>query len=497
MRNVLLVALRDFRQITSTRGFWVMLLVVPLGIAISIAAGRFLGPPPTADYVIVDASGRYAPAMEHHIEREYQRSVMAGLSAWAKRNHVTVAGAPWATGRAWFSDAEVDAFMASGGLDTALRRIGPPPAGAAAFTPRPRPFERIAPPPGVPADQGPDRFGDALGPYLQHGVVTAAGRRPLTLAVYIPQGFGQAAAPVRMWTDGRTNPLLIDAVRNEATAALRLQALQASGVPADRAALIQTLNAPLQVVQPPAGGGAAQLAIRSAVPLALVYLLLITAISTGSMMLQGVIEERSNRLLEAVLACVRPMELMYGKLIGLGAVGLTIVAVWLGGALAAAFSAQGFFVDVLRPSLAALDQPWMIAALIFYFLSGYLIVSMVFLAIGSQSNSMQDAQAYLTPVIMLIMVPVVLIMNATLLNPDGPLPRILSWIPIYTPFAMLARLGGGVPMPEVIGTVAMLVAFVPLEIFLLGRVFQASLLNTGQPPRLAAFVRLMFQSRPE
>jgi len=497
MSRTLLVALREYRQIAATRGFWAMLMVVPLAIAVSIFAARFLGPPPSVAYVIVDASGQYAPAIERRIELDYQRQVLVDLSAYARRRNVQSAdlGAVWASGGAWFSDPQVAAFAAGGGVNAAMRRIQPRlPASAPVFTPRPRPFLPAPPPQGVPTDQGPDRFGAALAPYLQHGVLTAEGKRPLALAVYVPQGFGGPGAVVRMWTDGRANPLLIDAVRSELTGAMRLRALQAVGVPAATAAGIETLSAPLLVIQP-SSGGREQAMIRSAVPLALVYLLLITAISTGSMMLQGVIEERSNKLLEAVVACVRPSELMYGKLLGLGAVGLTVVAVWLGGAIGAAFLAgPGLVADVLRPSLGALNQPWMIAALIFYFLTGYLIVSMVFLAIGSLSNSMQDAQSYLMPVLMVIMLPVVMMMNAALMNPDGPLPRILSWIPIYTPFAMLARLGGGVPMVEVLGTAAMLIVFVPLEIFLLGRVFQASLLSTGQPPKLAGFARLMFQS---
>jgi ABC-2 type transport system permease protein len=69
----------------------------------------------------------------------------------------------------------------------------------------------------------------------------------------------------------------------------------------------------------------------------------------------------------------------------------------------------------------------------------------------------------------------------------------MSWIPIYTPFAMLARLGTGVSLMEMLGTGVLLVVFVTLELMLLGRVFRASLLNTGQPPRLSAFIQLMLR----
>jgi ABC-2 type transport system permease protein len=185
---------------------------------------------------------------------------------------------------------------------------------------------------------------------------------------------------------------------------------------------------------------------------------------------------------------------MYGKLVGLGAVGLTILAAWIGCALLAAFSIEGAAADYLRPSLAALNQPWMIPVMAFYFFCGYLILAMLYLTIGSLSNSMQDAQAYLMPVLMLIMLPVVFVMQATVRSPDSLLPHVMSWIPLYTPFAMLARLGAGVPLPEVLGTGVVLIAFMALELFLLGRLFRASLLNTGQPSRAELFARMMLRS---
>ena len=106
---------------------------------------------------------------------------------------------------------------------------------------------------------------------------------------------------------------------------------------------------------------------------------------------------------------------------------------------------------------------------------------------------MQDAQAYLTPVVMTIMLPTFLVMAAVIRDPDGLLPKVMSWIPFYTPFAMLARLGSGVSMAEIAGTGVLLLVFLIAEIVLLGRLFQASLLRTGQPPNLAALVRLMVQ----
>ncbi|HTC84776.1 MAG TPA: ABC transporter permease [Rhizomicrobium sp.] len=353
---------------------------------------------------------------------------------------------------------------------------------------RQRHVVRVPVPAGVPQDRGEAAFGRAIAPHLAGDVKTPEGPRALAIALYIPPG-----GAARIWTNGRANGDLIDAVRDVLDHANRMSAMQAAGVEPRAAARIEALQAPLVVTQAPRADNAAQAMVRSALPLALVYLLLISSLITGGMMLQGVIEERSNRLLEAVLACVEPKEFMIGKLVGLGAVGLTILAVWVGCAVIAAFSFQGAAASILRPSLAALDQPWMILGMLFYFFAGYLMVAMIYLSIGSLSNSMQDAQAYLVPVMMVLVLPVVFLMTAMVQHADGPYPHILSWIPPYTPFAMLARLGFGVSTVELLGTGALLAGFLVLEFVLLGRLFQASLLSTGQPPRLGDFLKLMLR----
>ena len=99
--------------------------------------------------------------------------------------------------------------------------------------------------------------------------------------------------------------------------------------------------------------------------------------------------------------------------------------------------------------------------------------------------------------IFVITLPVVFMMVQVVQTPNAALPVILSWIPLYTPFAMLARMTAGVSIVEVLATGAMLALFVAAEMYLLGRVFQASLLRTGQPPKLGALVATMFGKQVE
>ena len=234
--------------------------------------------------------------------------------------------------------------------------------------------------------------------------------------------------------------------------------------------------------------------VRSILPLAATYLLMMSLMLSGSWMLQGTVEERSNKLLEAVLACISPEELMYGKLLGAVGVGIFMIAVWMGCGLAAAYATHGAIADMIRPALDPLSSPGTILAMIYFFIAGYVTISVFFLAIGAMSDLMRDAQGYLMPVILVILLPISILMQAVLGgNNGGIMMEVLTWVPIWTPFAVLARLGLGIPTWEVVATGILLAAFVAIELVLLARLFRASLLAQGQRPKLG---ELLSRLRP-
>jgi ABC-2 type transport system permease protein len=497
MNAMLLVAIREFRQICATRSFWITLFLLPVAIVLSQVSVRLLAPPPGVALVIVDDSGRYAPILTSRVALHRDRQVLSELGAYAQKWKITPAGpgAVWGQGARLFSPAEVAAFEAAGGLKAAEAELARrKPAAAPAFHAPGPVFILIAPPPGAVTGHGPDAFGASLAPLMKKDVATPFGPRQLAMGVYIPAGLAPAGpgAPgpaVRMWTNGRPNGPLVELVRQELSQALRVQALQASGVNMAALANIQAINAPISLAEASVGSGRERMMLRSALPLALAYLLLLSLMMSGSWMLQGLIEERSNKLLESVLACITPDQLLYGKLAGVVAVGLVMITAWIAFAVTAAFSVQGVVADFVRPALSSISSPWIVVALAYYFLAGYLAISMLFLAVGAVSDSMRDAQAYLTPMILVLTIPFVAIATSVLQNPDGPLPRIMSWIPLYAPFAMMARLGSGVAPYEVIGSGVLLAAFIALEFVLLSRIFRYSLLQAGQSLGLKTLMR--------
>ena len=269
------------------------------------------------------------------------------------------------------------------------------------------------------------------------------------------------------------------------TADLQQRLLTSQGLSQESALAIRTAAPAIAVTTPPPGGGAREaMLIRSIVPLALSYILMMSLMLSGSWMLQGSVEERSNKLLESLLACIRPEELMYGKLLGALAVGLSMITVWVGFAVAAAFLTQGAIADMIRPALAPITSPDAIIAMIFFFVAGYVAISIIFVAIGALADSMSEAQGYLMPVLLGILLPITLLLNTIVAGKDGLMVQLLTWIPLWTPFAVLARLGSGIEWWEMVGAGLLLAAFVALEVIFLGRLFRASLLATGQKPGL-------------
>ena len=225
-----------------------------------------------------------------------------------------------------------------------------------------------------------DRFGAAIGPHFQQSIGTSEDSAALDVAVYIPADV-DSGGQVRVWASRAADAALVQDVRLELTDSLRLKALQAAGVDPLSAARIETLAAPISIALPETGTAGTTALTRSRLPLALAYLLLVSMMITGSMMLQGLVEERANKLLEAVLACVTPRELMFGKLVGISAIGLSIVGIWVVGTITIVEVNPPSPLGFLIPALASVWQtPIIAAAMIFYFLAGFLTIGMIFLA---------------------------------------------------------------------------------------------------------------------
>ena len=488
MKNILIVAAREFRQITAMRSFWLTLLILPLALSLGPIAQKFLRDDRADRVIVIDRTGgAEARSLEQRFGFERDRELLQKLSRYVQRHKLEKAdpAAPWARHDRWYADADVAQFRASGGLPAAIARMDRVKAADAPEFKPPTPDYELVAPPAALTSLPDSQLDSAVQAYLKPADDKA---KPIDYVLLVPREFGSSPT-VRLWARSEARAEFVATVQDVLTRDLRSRFLESQGVAPQAAQAASVIAPALSISSPPPGGGAREaMLVRSILPLAASYLLMMSLMLSGSWMLQGTIEERSNKLLETVLACVSPEELMYGKLLGTVAVGLSMILAWVACGIVAGYATHGVIADLIRPALDPLTSPATIMALIYFFLVGYVAISVLFLAIGGMSDSMREAQGYLMPVLLAILMPVTFLLQAIIAGRGGVLVEILTWVPLWTPFTVLARLGTGIPMWEVVGSGIVLALFTAATLMLVGRLFRASLLAQGQRPNFAEVI---------
>ncbi len=230
--------------------------------------------------------------------------------------------------------------------------------------------------------------------------------------------------------------------------------------------------------------------LRQWAPVAFVYILWFAIFSISQMLLTNTIEEKSNRLMEVLLSSVSPFQLMLGKIIGIAAIGLTMLLSWIIFLiLAVKFLPQLLGSGSLPVDLTSIvSDPSYLISFIIYFVLGYLFYASLLVAIGSVCNTLKEAQNLMTPIIMVLIVPL-LAMTPIAKDPNGSLAVIMSYIPPFTPFAMMNRVAGSPPMLDYILTTGLLLVSLLAVIWGAAKVFRVGVLMYGKPPKIREIFR--------
>ncbi len=441
MNRTFLIARREFLEAVRSKSFWLMMIVVPLLAFGSGFLSNWLRENRAQQNVlIIDQSGVAAPALLSALEEET-----------ARRGQATYAIAP-------LPDA-ID-FSAS-----------------------------------------PDAIGNSLVPYLE-GITKLADGRLLYGAVIIPRGFAFVAAggiappQVQVWSSNPADNGLQNFVATALTEEARRQYLISLGVDAS---LLENIDAMAVSVAPFAttrSGGVAAVSLADRLsgllPLGLSFLLWLSILIVGNRLLTGVIEERASKVMEVLLSSATPGEILSGKLIGIGLVGLSIIFVWLASLVGATFVAEGEIAEFGRRAVTEFVSSGLIFGFLFYFTLGFAMQASLFLGVGAISNTLNDAQSYLTPLMIILVAPFAVITEVQR-DPAGILAQVMSWIPFSTPVVMMVRAPAGAAWWEIVGTGLVLIVSAIFVIWLMARLFRAAMLRTGQPPRLAELGRLIWR----
>ncbi|MBT3531033.1 MAG: ABC transporter permease [Gammaproteobacteria bacterium] len=522
MNMIRLIAWREYMENVKTKGFWVGILIFPLIFtAMYFLQTTLSNATPTRYYILIDQSGKYEQAVETAIERDHQRRILQSFVSYLLDNrkesdlNLTVAN-PNSGVDQFVDDVDADEVAAleewldSGGLDFALTMASPnleedaPPFVAPEYQ-----FIAAEIPTNVDVNSSPEEIAAALRPYLRgDSLITVNGESAdLFALILIPENVDNditrpntmplnsgGPAGIQYWARNLTDSRLPDAISISINSEIRGREYQQLGVDNQLVRNVQRTRLPLSQLDPTAEAGEEAVSMadtfRQFAPIGFVYLMFVSLMQSVQYLLSNTIEEKSNRIIEVLLASVTAGELMMGKLVGIGMSGLTTIAVWL-------FSFYLFVVlydssqtelisQILEVVLSSDLIPWFV----FYYFAGYALYSGIFLAIGSLCNTLKEAQALMMPMIMIQIIPIAM-MAFVVLDPNNTIVRAMSWFPLFTPYLMMNRAAADPPMIDVVGTTILLILSIIFVLWFSGKVFRMGVLRTGQPPKMMEIFSMM------
>ncbi len=447
MRNIYLIARREFLSYVATWGFWLSLLSVPMFMGLGFGMPILIeNSQPTRYYVLVDETGgRLEQAVYDQIDatRAEQAEAMEAARAMA--------------GNMLGDNPQVQAALESSMQlsDDDYIRVSPA-----------------------------DTSLDALRPYLtgQAELETQDGPQSLFAAIYLSEP-SPGQIEIDYWSTNLTDGSLRTTIRNALRDHMQLEHLVQAGVDAALIEAAEDLSPTVRELNPQRSAETAEVSETERLPIfvgvATAFGLWVVIFSVVNMLLTAMIEEKGNKVLEMMLASARHHEILTGKLLGVAAVSATLLIFWGGLASIGGLAIQQLMAAADIPAaeiLAALFDPALLGPAIGYFIVGYLMYGAVFLAIGSLCETIQDAQTLMSPMMLVMMMPLFLVMMA-IEAPDSPVVAIASWIPLWTPFIMLVRLPQDIGMIEIIGSTLGMVVTAMIVIWGAGVLFRMGALN--------------------
>lgn len=275
------------------------------------------------------------------------------------------------------------------------------------------------------------------------------------------------------------------AIRSAITDAFAQQKLSERGISAEEAdSLLQRIA--IDVVQIDRGQEKKINANAAfAATFALVLLLYTTVLFYGVAVMRAVIEEKSSRIMEVLLSTVTPKELMAGKIIGVGAVGITQIAIW--SVLTAVAAAPGAIAaDLFRKAQVS---PLAIACFAAFFILGYLLYATMYAALGAVVNTEQEGQQMQ----IIIMLPLILAISLVMLvirDPNGAVATWVSMIPFVSPVLMYLRIVVQTPpLWQIALSLALLIGTIYGLILLCSRIYRVGILMYGKRPTLPEIIK--------
>lgn len=227
------------------------------------------------------------------------------------------------------------------------------------------------------------------------------------------------------------------------------------------------------------------------VPIAFAMLFMMAIFTSSNFLLQGVVEEKENRVMEILLSSVSHRDLLTGKVLGLGAVGLTQVLIWKIIAISLLFLnpvLPAIIFDKINVSL------WILALASVYFIAGYFVFASIMAGVGAVASTAREGQQMAGLFTITGAIPLI-ISEFIITNSNNVAVKILSFFPLTSPVTMILRLSlGEVPVYEIVGSILVLGISIYIIIGMSVRIFRATLLMYGKRPSIKDVVKYVLES---
>lgn len=243
------------------------------------------------------------------------------------------------------------------------------------------------------------------------------------------------------------------------------------------------------------------------------YLLFMFIIIYGNMIMRSVIEEKTSRIIEVIISSVKPIQLMLGKIIGTSLAGITQFIIWIviGGLLITILSVV-FGVETQTPQQELVHQAIanpnlgmqvqdvvtafynlpllnLVIAFILFFVSGYLLYSSFYAAIGAAVDNETDTQQFMLPIIMPLMLAVYIGIFTVIEDPHGTVSMVFSFIPLTSPVVMLMRIPFGVPLWQQVLSLAILIGTFMFTVWFAAKIYRVGILMYGKKPSYKELIK--------
>ena len=234
----------------------------------------------------------------------------------------------------------------------------------------------------------------------------------------------------------------------------------------------------------------------------MVFILYLTLMIYGSQVMTSVVEEKSSRIIEVLASSLRPFELMLGKVVGVGLVGLFQLSIWAATALYLGSFGASFMGRMMGdaggaaatassggPSFLSAISPALVIIFLVLFILGFLFYAAMFAAVGAMSSTVQDTQQLMMPVTLPIMLGIMTIF-ALVNDPNGTLGKVITFIPFWAPFALPVRYSiTPLPLWEVVSAIVVMILSVLGVAWVAGRVYRVGILSYGKRATFRDMVR--------